>query len=164
MPKANRTCYCCGKEYYYCPSCPDDRRDPRIFVMWDSEKCREIFNILTNESTNKITTLECKNKLIELGVTKDTVLRESVRKHVDRVMSYQEKTEEAVKKVIEEVVQDAILEIEIIEENEKLILEEEQLEENNIETVVIDAVYENIKKNRRTKRSSLKNKENSEVD
>ena len=158
MPKANRTCYCCGKEYYYCPSCPDDRRDPRIFVMWDSEKCREIFNVLTNESTNKITTLECKNKLIKLGVTKDTMLRESVRKHVDRVMSYQE---EIIQEVVEKVVQDEITE----EKNEMLISEEvEQLEENNIETIVIDTVNENIKKNRRTKRSSLKNKENSEVD
>lgn len=153
MPKANRTCYCCGKEYYYCPSCPNDRRDPRIFVMWDSEKCKEIFNTLTNESFKEITTLECKKKLIELGVTKDTVLRESVRKHVDQVMSYKEKAEKAVERIIEEVVQDEISEIENIVENDMLISEDvEQFEENNIKTALIDAVNENIKKNRKTKK------------
>ena len=57
MSKANRTCYCCGRKYYYCPSCNDDRRDPKIYTMWDSELCKEIFNTLTDESFKKITTL-----------------------------------------------------------------------------------------------------------
>ena len=145
MPKANRTCHCCGKEYYYCPSCPDDRRDPRIYVMWDSELCREIFTVLTNESTKKITTLECKEKLIELGVTKDAVFKDSIKKHVDRVMSYKEK-----------------------------IIETDELSEKCEDTAVLDiqventtmAEYKNTKKTNRTKKrkGSLKNIENSEVD
>ena len=90
MPKANRTCYCCGREYYYCPSCPNDRKDPRIFTMWDSEICKDIFETLVSESTKKITTLECKEKLIKLGVDENTVLKDSIRKHVDRVMGCNE--------------------------------------------------------------------------
>lgn len=178
MPKANRTCYCCGREYYYCTSCPDDRRDPRIYVMWDSESCREIFNVLTSESTKKITTLECKEKLIELGVTKETALKENVRKHVDRVMSYEK---EVVK--IEEVVLDNVSEEtialeetmqvkeqnEVVFESEPKIELESKTEENIIEEVTVEPVVavektEYIKKTKRTKKSSLKNKENSEVD
>ena len=67
MPKANRKCYCCGREYYYCPSCPDERKDPRIYIMWDSEVCKEIFNTLASESTKNITAKECKEKLIEFN-------------------------------------------------------------------------------------------------
>lgn len=182
MPKANRTCYCCGRKYYYCTSCPDDRRDPRIYVMWDSESCREIFNVLTNESTKKITTLECKKKLIDLGVTKETVLKENVRKHVDRVMSYEE---EIVK--VKEVVSDSVSEETIIleetkqvEKQDEIIIKSEpeievknenksEIEEVIVEPVTIESVVEvekteYVKKTKRTKKSSLKNKENSEVD
>ena len=59
MAKANRVCYCCGHEYYFCPSCPNDRKDPQIYTMWDSELCKDIFNTLVSESTKKITTREC---------------------------------------------------------------------------------------------------------
>lgn len=114
MPKANRTCYCCGKEYYYCPSCPGERRSPSIYTMWDSELCRDIFNTLVSESTKKITTLECKEKLIELGINKNTKLKDSVRKHVDRVMSYKEDKKIEETKTITEIL------IEDIDENEKI--------------------------------------------
>lgn len=87
MPKANRTCYCCGQEYYYCPSCPGDKKDPQIYTMWDSEVCKDIFNTLSRESLKKITTKECKENLIELGVDKIEIKKESVKNHINRVMS-----------------------------------------------------------------------------
>lgn len=157
MPKANRICHCCGREYYYCPSCPDDRRDPSIYVMWDSKLCKEIFNVLTNEFTGSITTLDCKRKLIELGVNNETVFKDSVKKHIDRVMSYEE-----------EIIVDDSKKI----ENTQLVLEEtEQLEEKIeikteivVEDILTETDVDNISKVKRTKKSSLKNKENSEVD
>ncbi len=94
MPKANRTCYCCGRGYYYCPSCYDENRDPKIYIMFDSEKCMDIFNTLTDESTHVTTTQECKEKLIKMGVNKSTKLADPIRKHVDRVMAYEEISEE----------------------------------------------------------------------
>lgn len=179
MPKANRTCHCCGREYYYCPSCPDDRRDPRIYVMWDSELCREIFNVLTEESTKKISTLECKEKLIELGVTQDTVLKESVRKHIDRVMIYKEEIVENISIVLEDTSQlkeksqleeqnetEVIAEVisEVVTEEEVVTRSVEVTNVEVIEAVELDEEIENIKKTRKTRRNSLKNKENSEVD
>lgn len=158
MPKANRTCYCCGRKYYYCPSCSGEKKDSRIYTMWDSELCMEIFNLLTNESFKKITTLECKKKLIELGVDENTVLKDSVRKHVDRVMSYKEVIKEVNNNVSEEETKltkkanDTIIEVETVE---TAIHESAEKIELNIE---------NVKKTKRTKKGSLKNKENSEVD
>ena len=160
MPKANKKCYCCGREYYYCPSCSGERKDPRIYTMWDSETCRDIFNTLVNESTKKITTLECKKKLIELGVNKDTVLKDSVRKHVDRVMSCKD---DVIKKVKKDIVEESSV---VSEENKT----EEKVENiiTNSETVkdIVKSEFniENIKKTKRAKKSSLKNEENSEVD
>lgn len=153
MPKANRTCYCCGKKYYYCPSCSGERKDPRIYTMWDSELCMEVFNLLTNESLKKITTLECKKRLIELGVNENTVLKDSVRRHVDRVMSYKE---EIVENNVVEKIHDSL------EETNKT--EEKVKNEVTDESVIIETKADNIKKTKRTKKSSFKNVENSEVD
>ena len=97
MAKANRVCYCCGHEYYFCPSCPKDKKDPQIYTMWDSEVCKDIFNILSNESLKKITTKECKEKLVELGVDKIDIKKDSVKAHINRVMGCEDVVEETKK-------------------------------------------------------------------
>lgn len=158
MPKANRTCKCCGKKYYYCPSCSDEKRSPQIYIMWDSELCKDIFRTLTDEGLKKITTAECKQKLIELGVNENTVLLDSVRKHVDSVMSY------------EDVVVDEVVGIPIVDVVDDIIVDtavEEEIKEETVETdVQAVSEIESIKKvnKTRTRKSSLKDKENSEVD
>ena len=174
MSKPNRTCYCCGRKYYYCPSCPDESKDPKIYTMWDSELCRDIFNVLVDESTKKINTLECKNKLIELCVDKNTVLKESVRKHVDRVMAYEEVKNDVIIESVEEKTEEiVVLEnktydyIQDTSEEFKIEVDELniQLEEKNDLNIVEEIKIEDVKKvNKKTRKGSLKNKENSEVD
>ena len=98
MPKPNRTCYCCGREYYYCPSCYDDKRDPSIYVMWDSKRCKDIFDILTQEFTHKITTKECKEALQKYNINTNTQFTKPIREHIDRVMAYKDPVQKDVKK------------------------------------------------------------------
>lgn len=140
MSKANRTCYCCEREYYYCPSCPSENKNPNIYTMFDSELCRDIFNTLVSESTKKITTLECKKRLVEMGVNENTVLKASIRKHVDRVMSCEE--EKFIENEINVESTEEVVTIELVEE--------EKINKAN--------------KTRTRKTSSSKNKKNSEVD
>lgn len=150
MPKANRTCHCCGKKYYYCTSCPDDRRDPQVYVMWDSEHCKEIFTILTNEAVGKLSTLDCKNKLIELGVNKNTEFAENVKVHVQRIFECEDK-KEGNKNVLnkktvakkdsntEDIPKLEAAEKQIIEEDKEPILDsskEKTHEKNNIKRTV----------------------------
>lgn len=172
MSKANRTCYCCGREYYYCPSCPGERKNPSIYTMWDSELCKDIFNVLVSESTKKITTSECKNKLIDLGVNKNTVLKDAVRTHVDRVMSHQEvEVEVVVNQAIEETqkVEKLIEEFEEVKDNTS---EEIVLHDINTDCVEIESIEEvketfemrESKRKSKARKNSFKNKENSEVD
>lgn len=164
MPKANRICHCCGQPYYYCPSCADEKR-PTWYIMWDSEKCKNIFNTLTDESTKKITTKECKEKLIELGVDKFETLKDSVKNHIDKVMS----CEDSVKNNVESNNIEAKVETETIAE--ELILKTVQTEP--VETKVEDTkVTENKTvieatsqvKTKRINSLKNKNKKNSEVD
>lgn len=90
MAKANRTCHTCGNEYYYCPSCPVDKRDPQIYVMWCGEKCKKIFNLLSDETFKRITTAECKEELVNLGVTLRDTFKDGVKVHAERVLNYKE--------------------------------------------------------------------------
>lgn len=155
MPKANRTCYCCGREYYFCPSCPSDRKDPLIYTMWDSEICKDIFNTLVKESTKKITTKECKDKLIELGVEKVVINKESVKKHLDRVMNYKD-------------VEDVVLETEKIDdvevETNETVEISELTENTDVEEVVkpveIEEASETVEAITETPKMNIKKRKN----
>ena len=86
--KYNRLCKTCGKPYYYCPTCDSDLK-PSWFTMWDSERCKDIFLLLSNEFGGNITTEETKNQLKELNVNiKDlSEFVEPIQKHIDRVVN-----------------------------------------------------------------------------
>ncbi len=174
MPKANRTCYCCGRKYYYCPSCNDDRRDPKIYAMFDSELCKEIFSALTDETFKKITTSECKGKLIKLGVNENMVLNAPIRKHADKVMSYKEVIKPVIESVKNDIEEVSIVLEETKEDNvediavktsamETPVVEVEEIEVTTVENELKTENY-NYKKNKRTRKSPVRNIENSEVD
>ena len=70
MAKTNRICKTCGKAYYYCPTCDFEKR-PTWFAMWDSEKCKDMFMLLSAESMNKVSTIDTKKQLLDMGVSLD---------------------------------------------------------------------------------------------
>lgn len=152
MPKANRTCYCCGREYYFCPSCPSDRKDPLIYTMWDSEICKDIFNTLTKESTKKTTTKECKDKLIELGADKVVINKESVKRHLDRVMSYTDV--EDVKNSIEVIAAEVA---DVTEEIDNVEIETNEV----VEVAEIAEVVKTTEEVKETPKMSVKKRRNS---
>ena len=159
MTKANRICYCCGREYYFCPSCPKDRKDPQIYTMWDSEICRDIFNTLSRESLKKITTKECKEKLIELCIDKVEINKESVKNHINRVMSYED-VEVAEKQITEAVVETSEIAeaVEILEEeNTSEVIEVIEVIE---ELVITEETTVEPKTFSKKRKGSLRNKEN----
>ena len=89
MAKTNRICKTCGKAYYYCPTCDFEKR-PTWFAMWDSEKCKDMFMLLSAESMNKVSTIDTKKQLLDMGVTLDDSFTESIKKHITRVFECDE--------------------------------------------------------------------------
>ena len=165
MAKSNRVCYCCGHEYYFCPSCPKDRKDPQIYTMWDSEVCKDIFNILSNESLKKITTKECKEKLIELGVDKIDIKKDSVKKHINRVMGCEDIVEETKKEenVLETLEVSEVIEVSEVDNSAEIETAEAVEVVEVVETVeeTVEVVEEAPKMMiPRKKKSSYKNKNN----
>lgn len=89
MAKTNRICKTCGKAYYYCPTCDFEKR-PTWFAMWDSEKCKDMFMLLSAESMNKVSTIDTKKQLLDMGVTLDDSFTEPIKKHITRVFECDE--------------------------------------------------------------------------
>lgn len=79
-------CFCCGKEYSYCPNCPKDKdKDASIYTMFDSERCKKIFGILVAQSLGKKTNKESLAKLRSLNVTSDENFKESIKNHIQLI-------------------------------------------------------------------------------
>lgn len=109
MAKTNRECYTCGKEYYYCPTCPSETKKETFYNMFHCERCSKIFKTLTDETFKHITTAQCKEQLIKLNVSTNEEFKDGIKKHVKRVFDYKEP-------VVEPIVEPVIPETDVVKE------------------------------------------------
>ena len=106
MAKTNRKCYTCGKEYYYCPTCPSETKKETFYNMFHCERCSKIFKTLTDETFKRLTIAQCKEELLKLNVSADEEFKDGIKKHIKRVLDYKEPVVETVSpetKIVEEI-------------------------------------------------------------
>jgi hypothetical protein len=96
MAKANKSCYTCNKSYYYCSTCPGEKKEV-YNNMFCCERCSKIFKTLTDETFKRIDIAECKKQLMELNVSTEETLKDGIKKHVSRILDYKEPIVEIVK-------------------------------------------------------------------
>lgn len=101
MAKYNRTCYTCSTKYHYCPTCPDDVRDPKVYTMFCGEKCQSIFLTLAENGSGRVDAETCKKNLLALNITENDKMSDDVREHFNRIMATELK--EDIKEIKEEV-------------------------------------------------------------
>ena len=96
MSKANRICYTDNTPYYYCPSCPSERKKESFYNMFCCERCSKIFNLLTDETFKHITTEQCKQELLKLNVSPEEKFKEGIKLHIQRVLEYNPPIEDKI--------------------------------------------------------------------
>ena len=149
MAKTNRKCYTCGKEYYYCPTCPSEAKKETFYNMFHCERCSKIFKTLTDETFKHLTTAQCKEELLKLNVSADEDFKDGIKKHIKRVFDYKEPF---VKPIVE-----------IVEEKKEIIPEIKPIEKVTEEIPTIEPIKEEpIKKMSYVPKKE--HKRNSEVD
>ena len=117
MAKINRECYTCGKEYYYCPTCPSETKKEAFYNMFHCERCSKIFKTLTDETFKYITTAQCKEQLINLNVSTNEEFKDGIKKHIKRVFDYKEPIiETIVETIAEPVVETIVPETDVVKE------------------------------------------------
>lgn len=64
-----RTCFCCGKAYHYCPHCDVDRNKPSWYFIFDSDNCRKVFDACQRYSTGECNAEQTRQKLDKCDLT-----------------------------------------------------------------------------------------------
>lgn len=91
--RGTRTCIICGKEYSYCPHCGNGNKGETWRYLYDTEKCMEIFNVLSRYQFKHVNKDEAKSQLKDLKISKDMVFTDEIQKQINEIM----KTEKAPK-------------------------------------------------------------------
>lgn len=142
--KTNRTCLFCGNAYYFCPNC-SDRRDPKIYSVYDSEECMKAFNTLVKYNKGIMDDNEAKIILTSLNINPDKIQVEQRREKVKKMLAY---SSIPVVEVIEPEIEP---EIEV--ESEVIEVTNDEVTEETVDISVENTVEETpIKKNNYRKR------------
>lgn len=73
MASLNRTCIICSKRYRYCPTCSADTKKPTWMILFCSDNCRSLYNVLNDYSHKTVTREEAYRiiKEIDLSATEN---------------------------------------------------------------------------------------------
>lgn len=63
MGRRSRECYLCGAYYKYCSTCSQDRTKPAWMALFDTESCKNIFDICTRFNMNLMSKAEAQDAL-----------------------------------------------------------------------------------------------------
>lgn len=87
MGKTNRICKTCGKEYYYCSNCDKSLNSPQWMLMWDTENCKNIFEIVSNFDQGIYTKEEASKKLEKCNLKEKYSFNEKISALIDKIMA-----------------------------------------------------------------------------
>ena len=118
MGRRQRTCYLCGTEYEYCPTCTQDKMKPAWMTEFHSESCKNIFDICTRFNLGLMSKEEAQKALAECDLSNKENFKSYVQHDLENIFAADEKKrgkraelpvlDEAVDPVIHEVVEKTI--------------------------------------------------------
>ena len=86
MPKANRICKTCGKQYFFCNNCERKLNSPQWMLMWDTENCKSIFEIVSNYAQKVDSKAVAKKKLSKCDLSQQYSFTENIRVLIEEIM------------------------------------------------------------------------------
>lgn len=87
-----RTCFCCGKAYHYCPHCDVDRDKPSWYFIFDSDNCRKVFDACQRYSTGECNAEQTRQKLDKCDLTNKSDFLPDVLGVIEKVFAETNKT------------------------------------------------------------------------
>lgn len=98
----NRTCIICRKEYHYCPNCGEDAGKPTWYFVFDSQNCKDIYDICTSYRDKEITIGEAYKKLQDVDLSGVDDFADATKAQIKEIMSYKT-TEPSKESVVDNV-------------------------------------------------------------
>lgn len=87
MGQTNRICKTCGKEYYYCSNCDKSKNSPQWMLIWDTENCKNIFEIVSNFDQGVYTKEEASKKLEKCDLREKYSFNSKIIELIDKIMA-----------------------------------------------------------------------------
>ena len=87
VEKNNATCSICGKSYYMCISCKDQRALSPWKIHTDTSEHYKIYQILHGVSVGVYTNQEAKEKLKNVDLRDKTTFLNNIQKRINDIMS-----------------------------------------------------------------------------
>ena len=97
--QANRICKTCGKKYFYCSHCDKSKGSPEWMLMWDTENCKTIFEIVSSYIQGQINKASAKERLDKCDLKQLYSFKENIRKIIEEIIEEEKKVVEEDKKV-----------------------------------------------------------------
>lgn len=86
-----RICHTCGKEYDYCPNCAAFDSLPKWKANWDTEECKDVWNILVRYNTEKLSAARVKSVLDSYGVVNYSKYSSPIASQLKKIISSETK-------------------------------------------------------------------------
>lgn len=83
----NRTCYLCGRDYQYCPSCTEDRYRPAFMSAYCSQDCADIFDICTRYNMGVVTKEDAKEALLTKDLSRRENFKDCVKNDLNHILT-----------------------------------------------------------------------------
>jgi hypothetical protein len=113
LEKKLRQCVVCRNQYTFCPRCNDDKNKPLWYFTFDSENCKNIYDVTSKYEDGRLSANEAKDILEKLNLAKITNFGESYKASIAKI---NEATTIKVVGVVEDIIEESIIE-DIIEES-----------------------------------------------
>lgn len=101
MVSNNKKCIMCGKTYTFCLNCSKFDSLPRWMAMFCGQKCKDVFDAISDYKANAVSKSDTKIKLA--GLIKDTVFTPTVQKRISEIMAISKDEADSVSDIIAEV-------------------------------------------------------------
>lgn len=130
MARKNRDCFCCGKNYSFCPDCSKaDALKPSWSSEFCSVECKDLWKTLTKFGMGKIEKAEAKEIISALDLKPIDTYVECVQRDYAKVMAEEKKPKRSHKKFepIVPIVEPVVIEepVEVVQEHEVILKEED---------------------------------------
>lgn len=91
MGRRTRTCYLCGQDYQYCPTCSQDKMKPTWMSEFHSESCKNIFDICTRFNMQLMSKTEAQDALNSCDISNKANFKSYVQRDLEVIFAEEPK-------------------------------------------------------------------------
>ena len=85
MAVPNRKCLACGKEYYFCFKCGQNRNVPAWHIDFCDETCKKVFETISSYNCGSLTKEQANEMIGEVDAEKFKTLKDSLKNKLKEI-------------------------------------------------------------------------------